>query len=408
MNNKNNNLIKLNPLPLAVSLLLASAMLSPAAIADWRIEPIVRVGGEYDDNAELDTRTDREIQLQGLLLEASANFLYETPRTRFNVFPRVLSRNYSDNPEFDSTDLFLNSRFNHQMKSSSLAFRVNFDRQTVRTAERADANLEEEDADEIPNDDSGRVGVRGNRSKWRFTPSWSYQLGELSSVSVVFDYFDVGYDEVFFGLLTDYTDGRINLNYRREFSTRNAFLATATARRFDSADDLAGEVTGYGALIGFDSRLSQKTRLRAMIGLENTDPTTGESISEVVGNITYTQRLETIRLLAQYRRSINASGAGRTSSRDQINVNFSRRLNEKISAGLGIRAYHSVGIGQTIQIDDRDYVQLRTNFAWHFSSSFLIDVDYRYTVLDRGDVGGERANSNHATLWFVYNPNRTN
>ena len=145
-----------------------------------------------------------------------------------------------------------------------------------------------------------------------------------------------------------------------------------------------------------------------MIGLENTDPTTGESISEVVGNITYTQRLETIRLLAQYRRSINASGAGRTSSRDQINVNFSRRLNEKISAGLGIRAYHSVGIGETIQIDDRDYVQLRTNFSWHLSSSFLINVDYRYTVLDRGDVGGERANSNHATLWFVYNPNSTN
>lgn len=408
MTNKNKNLFTLKPVPSAVALLLASAMMAPAAVADWRIEPLIRVGGEYDDNAELDTRTDEETQLQGLLLEASANFTYESQRTTFNVLPRMLSRNYSDNPEFESTDLFLNSRYKYQMKSSSFGFRVNFDRQTVRTAERADADLDVDDPDDIPDDDSGRVGVRGNRSKWRITPNWNYQFSEVSSMSVEFDYFNVGYDEVFFGLLTDYTDGRINLNYRRELSTRNAFLVTATGRRYDSADDKDGTVIGYGGLVGFDSRLSQKTRLRAMIGIENTDPTSGESISEVVGNITYTQRLETIRMLAQYRRSINATGAGRTSSRDQINVNFTRRMSEKISAGLGIRAYHSVGLGNSVEIDNRDYAQLMSNFGWHITPSFLINLDYRYTILDRGDIGGERANSNHVTLWFVYNPNSTN
>lgn len=410
MANKNNNIRKQNSIrPVAATIAAAATLLlAPAVFADWRIEPVVKVAGEYDDNAELDTRTDREIELRGYLIEASANFSYSSPRTTFNALPRVLSRNYAATPELESTDLFLNSRFKHQMKSSSFGFRANFDRQKVRTAERADADLDVENPDDIPDDDSGLVGVRGNRSKWRFTPSWSYQLGEVSSISVEFDYFDVGYDDVFFGLLTDYTDGRLNLNYRREFSSRSAFLLTGTGRQYDSADDTAGVVNGYGALAGFDSQLSQKTKLRVMIGVENTAPTSGESLSQIVGNITFIQRLETIRLLAQYRRSINASGAGRTSSRDQFNVNFTRRLNEKVSAGLGIRAYQSVGIGNSFAIDNRDYAQLRTNFIWHFSTTFQIEADYRYTILDRGNTLGERANSNRISLWFVYLPNRTN
>ena len=407
MTNKNNKLPKTVRMPRAANVLLSSAiliLLSPASFADWRIEPLLRVGGEFDDNAELSTRTDEEVELQGYLLEASANFVYTAPRTTFNVLPRVLSRNYPDNSEFNSNDLFLVSRFNHQMKSSSFGFRVNFDQQTIRTAERADTDLNVEDPDDILDDDSGRVGVRGTRSKWRIVPNWSYQISELSSFSANIDYFDVRYEDVFAGLLTDYTDARLNLDYRREFSSRNAFMVTATARRFESANAFANEVTGYGLLAGFDRYLSEKSRLRAMIGVENTTPSLGEDISEIVGNITYTRRLETITMLAQYRRSINASGAGRTSSRDQINVNFTRRLSEKISAGLGIRAYHSVGLGDRTSVDDRDYVQLRTNFGWHFSSSFLVEADYRYTILDRGATIGERANSNHVTLWFVYQP----
>jgi hypothetical protein len=410
MTNKNNNVCSFARTPRGPAVLLSSAimlLLAPAAFADWQINPLLRMGGEYDDNAELNTRTDREIVLQGYLLEASADFVYSAPRTTFNVLPRVLSRNYPKNPEIESTDLFLVSRFNHKMKASAIGFRVNFDQQTVRTAERSDADAGVDNPDDIPDDDSGRVGVRGNRSKWRISPKWSYQVSELSTISADIDYFDVRYGDVFAGLLTDYTDARFNLNYRREFSSRNAFTMLATGRNFQSANAIANEVTGYGLQVGFDRDMSEKSRLRAMVGVENTQPSVGKEISEVVGNITFTQRLETITLLAQYRRSISASGAGRTSSRDQVNVNFSRRLNEKISAGLGIRAYRSVGLGGSFTVDNRDYAQLRTNFVWHFSSSFQVEADYRYTVLDRGDLLGERANSNRVTLWFVYQPNST-
>jgi hypothetical protein len=48
---------------------------------------------------------------------------------------------------------------------------------------------------------------------------------------------------------------------------------------------------------------------------------------------------------------------------------------------------------------------LQTLFTWYLSEAFVIEADYRYTVLDRSNAIGERSNSNRVGLWFVYQPN---
>lgn len=392
-----------------IQIVVAGALIlvSSLAAAQWRFEPIVKVGGEYDDNATLDDATNLEIELSGYLLEGVLDMSYSSPLTTFSLTPRAVSRNYSDNPEFESTDLFVASRYNRQARNSSFGYRFNYDRQTVRTAERADADLDTEDPDEIPNDDSGRVGLLGDRDKFRFVPYWTYQFSQSSSISANIDYSDVTYEDIFLNLLTDYTDARLNLDYRHAFSSRNAFLLNVTGRHYEAEDLLSSTVDGAGGMIGIERTLSPTTTLTAMVGAENADDGVNNS-TEPVGSVTLSRRLETINILAQYRRTISASGAGRVSVRDQINVNFTRRLNEKISAGIGIRAYQSKGVGDSISIDDRDYMQLRTKFSWFLTSTFIVEADYRYTILDRGEVTGERANSNHVTLWFIYQPNTVN
>ena len=51
--------------PLICTALFASSILvlpaNSALAQDWRFEPIIRVGGEFDDNATLDIRTDEEV-----------------------------------------------------------------------------------------------------------------------------------------------------------------------------------------------------------------------------------------------------------------------------------------------------------------------------------------------------------
>jgi len=401
MNNKNKKSLSC-PLILSLALML---MVSTTSFAEWDIVPVIKVGGEIDDNANIDPRTDQEINLSGYLVEASADIVYSSAKTNFDILPIFLYRSYPDNPEFDSNDLFMQSRFNHQMKSSSIGFWASFDEQQVRTAERADTDLQTEDPDEISGDESGRVGLSGDRTKWRFVPRWNYSFSNVSSIAAQIDYFDVRYEDVFLNLLTDYTDARVNLSYRRALSSRNTLVTTLTGRRYAADDPSVEDVTGVGFLVGLDRAVTEKTQIRAMIGVENTEQIAGQKDPEVIGDLTLTRRLETITLLAQYRRSVNATGAGQVSVRDQVNVNFTRRLSEKISMGLGIRAYQTRGIGDAASIvDDREYLQLRTQLIWYLSPKFSIEADYRYTILDRGVLFDGRANSNHINLWFNYQP----
>ena len=412
MNNINNAIRRQHRLiaPLIFTFLIWTIISADSVQAqDWGFDPMIKIGGEVDDNALLRIRTDEELKLEGYLVEASVGIDYASPLTSFSVTPRVLLRRYPDNPEFESTDTFVRSLFRHDMRSSSIGFRGNYQRQQVRIAERADTDLLIDDPDEISDDDSGQVGIEGTREKWRFTPNWAYQFTNKSSIAANLDYFDVHYEDVFANLLNDWNDIRANLSYRYALSDITTAVLTATGRRYETADGLT-ETIGYGLLAGFDKSVSEKTRLRAMVGVESTEPETGANIDEkftnVVGNISLTRKLETIRILAQYRRSVIGSGLGNLSLRDALYMNFTRQLNERISAGMGFRAYHDEGLSDTSRLD-RDYFQVRTVFTWHLSKAFALEFDYRYTLLNReGLVAGERANSNHVVLWFVYQPNR--
>lgn len=393
------------PLLLVLSMVIPVVALPNSAQAqDWKFEPIVRVGADYDDNATLAVRTDEEVVLKGYLLDLQADINYSSQTTTFFLQPRAMLRNYPDDSEFDSDDFRLQSRFNRQGQSNTIGFRAQFDHESVRTAERSNVDLGIDDPDDITDDSTGQVRLFGTRDRFRIKPYWTYQLSNISSLGADVNYVDVGYDDVFAGLLVDYTDARLNLNYRRVFSKVNTALLTVTARRYD-ADDAFGEITGYGVMAGFEYALSQKTRLKAMFGFEDAEQSGFQFDPEPVANVTLTRNLQTIRMFAQYRRSVSGTGAGKVSIRDSFNLNFRRRLSEKIDAGLGVRAYKTTGVGGFTSFDDRNYVQLQSSFLWYLSKAVAVEADYRYTINDRSATLGERANSNQINLWFIYQPN---
>jgi hypothetical protein len=383
--------------------LFTFASVNLAVAQDWQFEPGIRVGGEFDDNATLNIRTDEEVELKGYLLEGYADVTYSSPKSSFLLQPRFLIRNYPDEPDFDSDDLRLRSNYLFRGSSNTLGYRLRFDSESVRTAERTDSDLDIDDPEEISDTDSGRIIRFGTREKWRVSPFWNFRLSNTSSMRVDLDYIDTRYKDAVEGLLNDFTDNRVNLSYRRSISNVTTGVVTLTGRKFDT-ERQESDIEGVGALVGLEHSLSEKTKINAMIGMEDTDQGGVNTDPEVVGWVTLTRQLETIRMLARYARTITASGAGRLSARDTVNLNFSRRLSEKISAGLGVRAYQTNGLDGSITIDDRRYAQLLASFVWNLTRHLAVQADYRYTVLDRSDVLGERSNSNRINLWFVYQP----
>jgi hypothetical protein len=374
---------------------------TPIQAAEWRIEPLIRAAGDFDDNAVLTTRTDVDADISGYIVDVAAKFAYASELTNFFITPLLRSRNYGD-LRFDSDDQFLRFDLDHDAKSSNFRFRGEYSRESVRTAERADADLDVEDPDEIPDDESGRVGIRDRREKIWLNPRWTYRMSDVSSVAANLYYNDISYDEAFLGLLTDYSDARVELSYLRAWSPRTTATLTGSYRQYspDGGDD----VTGTGIKAGFYRRISETTQFRALVGLEDTDRAGGETDVDYVADISLSRRLQTITMLVQYRATISGGGTGSLVNRDSFNLNFTRELNEKISAGLGVRAYQTNGLDQNIlSSGSRDYIQLRSQFIWNLTRNWSLEANYRYTFLDRTEFG-EGANSNNVTIWLSYRP----
>ena len=397
---------KQSPGFVAAALLLGLGGATPA-LAQFEIEPILRVAWDYDDNAGMSDRTDEEEQISGVIGEASVDLRNTFDRGLISLRPTFRSRQYEEEANRDSDDTFVDFRSVYNGERNSFRLFADYDRESVRTAELANAELDTEiDPEDIPDDDSGQVSGRERRERMRGAARWSFQLSDVSSIEAGVNHLDVAYgDRPPTSNLFDYTDTRFRLSYARSFSPRLQGVITGTARNYNSERQNADQ-TGVGVQIGITRDITETTQFRALFGVEDTDtetilPTADSSEQNIVGNVSLVRNLETTRLLVQYRQRIAPSGRGGLTRRDEFNLRFMRDLNDRFTAGLGVRAYTR----NTLRGDvaEQDFVQLRGQVMWRISQAFSMQADYRYTVINR-ELSGEAANSNQISVWFSWHP----
>ena len=387
------------------SLALISLILPGLTLADWNFYPALRIAGDFNDNATLTSRTDDVDSISGFIGEASVAIAYQAQTGMFFIEPIIRTRRYDSDIDFDSDDQFVNFRMRHSGEFNTISLRGNYSRESVRTAELGDVDLDADiDPDEIEDDDTGRVDLRQHRERLRVVPQWRYQMTDVSTIVADVNFVGAIYDgdnqQVF--RLSDYTDIRARLMYERALSARNTGVVVVTARNYQT-DFLDGDYAGYGLSVGVYRELTQTSTFRALVGLEQAEQINSvDDKPHFVADVSYVRHQETTRLLAQYRRTVSASGRGALTVRDEINLRFVRDLNDRFAAGLGARAYQSTRLG--IIENETDYVQLHAQLLWRLSKAFSLQANYRYTVIDRSIIG-ESANANRFTLWFSYQPN---
>ena len=383
---------------------------SGAASADWKFDPILRASWDYDDNATLSTRTDDEVELSGYIAEASLDMIYASERSYLSMRPMVRTRNYGKEVEvedWNADDQFFDVLGVFQGDKNSFRIFADLSRESVRTAELADADLDTEiDPDDIADDQSGFITSQ-RRNRYRIAPRWTHRFSGVSSIETDLSYLTASYEETDdLVSLFDFTDIRLRIGYRRNFSQLNSAVFSISARDYDT-DRFAGDRKSYEISGGIVRRLSETTQFRAFVGLESVDQEdvglpTASIDPQPTGEITLSQQLKTIRLLAQYRKRVNATGRGSLTTRDELNLRFSRDLNERVTVGLGARAYKTETVSGFF--NTQDFVQIRGQVVWRISRAFSMQADYRHTVIDRGLIDGA-ADSNRFTLWLSYQPN---
>ena len=388
-----------------VSLLgLAFLAANPVNAAEWTITPFASIGGDYDDNAGLASRADEEDEISGVLARVGAGIAYQSPTDLFRIVPSLTAKRYPGDSDRDADDQTVNSLFLHTTRNSRWGALVNFDRDYIRTGERANVDFDTEDPEDIPGDDSGRVGARVRRIKWVIGPQWGHQISEKAYIDARVRYTDLSYDDTLETRLVDYNQTTARARYSYRLSDRNNAVVQANGLWFD-AGEADNDSSSYGLLGGIQRSLSPTMRLQALWGIAQTERALSGSDTNFVGVVNLVRNLETIRLISQYRRSVSGSGSGTLTQRDQVDVGFTRRLSEVLTASLGGIAYHTSSIEKNVDFDERTYVQLQSRFRWELTRNYDIEAIYRYTLIDRQD-DDESANSNSVTLWFNYRPNK--
>lgn len=383
---------------------------SGIASAEWQFDTILRAAGDFDDNATLSTRTDDEVDLSGYMAEASLDMIYTSERSYLSLRPMVRTRNYGNDVEtedWNADDQFFNILGFFEGDKNSFRIFSDASRELVRTAELADADLDTEiDPDDIADDQTGLV-TNQRRNRFRISPRWTYRFSNLSSIETDLSYLTTGYENTDDPVsLFDFTDIRLRTGYRRNFSARNSAMFSISARDYDT-DRFAGDRKSFEIAGSFIRRLSETTQFRARVGIESLEqediglPTLSID-PQPTAEISLSRQLKTIRLLAQYRKRVNASGRGALTTRDELNLRFSRDLNDRVTVGLGARAYKAETVSGII--NTQDFVQIRGQVVWRISRAFSMQADYRHTVIDRGLIDGA-ADSNRFTLWLSYQPN---
>jgi len=377
-----------------VTLLLCST----SASANWRAVPTAGAGVEYDDNPLLETNTGSDMSVNGYVVDAGVDLINASPRSQFTFTPSVLVSRY-DNSDLDATNYFANLNYRYGGQRSTFTVWGVYGDETIRTAEQAAVDFGVTDPTQIPDDNTGRTFGTANRQRIQLRPQWSYRAGERSLVELGVDYRNVAYDQTSTGL-SDYDQTTGSAAYSYDFSSTSAFRLSAYYRQ-NHFDLLDRDLSGNGAALGISHSVSERTEFQMNIGVDSTEDGLGNNQNSTIGDISLIHKLETSTVLASYRRSVVGSGNGILTVRDSINLNYTRQVTQRFSFGGGISAYHSTALGDNTTNLDRDYYQLRTLFSWNFTPTLSMDLDYRYSNIDRAFQAGS-ADSNRVNLTFRY------
>jgi hypothetical protein len=331
-----------------------------------------------------------------LLTQISLTSGFASPTAEGWIRPRVRFRRYPNDSEFDSNDKFVDFQYAQDFEKSRFGVIGNFSREEVRTGELALVGLDP-DEPELPDDDTSIVDEDTDRSRLRIFPRWETQLTEQSAIRLRGRLYDVEYDDNQEDRLRDYTDIGGEAQYRYGISPVTTLVAGVFAREFTPSGQ--PDIYGYGFETGFEHDFSLTTRLTALVGIEHSEPDEGSSSDDWIADISVRRRLQTTWLLARYRRNVSAQGDGDLSIRDEIHLGFTRQLTELIEAGIGVRGYTADGVSG--DANDRDYVQIRTEFEWDITRRLSMIGDYRYTILDREEEN-ESANANQLFVYLQY------
>jgi hypothetical protein len=384
--------------------------------AAWEFVPELTLTAETDDNLRLlpdeapDTGNSGFTMLDGRVTMSSTG-------TRGSLIfePRLRAEYYSKTTDevFDGSDSFVHFRGARELRLGNLGFRADYDRQDIRDAEITEATPDDPDVDDPIDPDTGRLlVVNQDRERLVVAPYADFQLSERSSVILEAELLDVSYSEAplsQFSGRVDFENTQFATGIRRRVDERNELEARLVISNYQ-ADYIQNQTDTVGVEGRFSRPLERGWRFDLTTGVSRSDFTFLDGRGVLVANadtsFTYSvrlrQRTELNTINIDLSRETNPNSGGYLFLRDEIRAYVRRSMSERLTGGIGVRAYHTRTVDDFAEDDERDYARLELEMEWAFTQRLFLAGGYAFTTQEFQSEGPFDASSNAVYLGVTY------
>jgi hypothetical protein len=393
------------------SMCLVALLSNPASAAVWLFDPWIGLSQEYNDNYQLSTDSSNEDEVSTTRLSGELALKGKSERLDVKALFGLDAINYSGD------DDNLDDRNNQSVRLTS-AYRVternrfalkgNYFRDTiVRTTQSL---FLPDDDDETPFDPDQDVDVNlvrddVRRTRFRISPAWNYRLNENTSLGLGYTYSDLSFsgEDSSSGLIESDSQS-ISASLGRRVTERDRVTAQISETYFRPDNDR--DVDTLAVTLGWVHKFSESFKMDFKIGARDSDFENAQKSSDsgFIGNIGATKRtgLTTYRINLERRES--PSSSGNQVEVDEIKVDVSRRITEKLTFDFRGRFFDTETTSDTNSNSNREYLSLEPNLNWRFLPSWVVGAGYKYSELDFDDGGS--GDSNAAFVNISWSPPR--
>lgn len=377
-----------------------------ATSADQTLSPRIEIGGAYDSNLRL-VAAPLDDKVTGGYVDALAGWQVRTPRTTFNLTPRIHATRFSGNGESGTTNWYLSADLQHLLRSGQLGLVADVSKQEVLSAEILNAN----GGGGLGAPGTGTAGLAFRNDRALFadvTPSGRFALGPRADLQIDTRFVRVNYTQSVHIAQTDYSDARAAVGLSYKAGPRLRLVVDATADRYTPAAGNADANT-YGANVQFWHEQSALSRAFLRIGgvrSQFSGQQHAASKTSVIGGVGAQRDFARGQLLAQANRTTDGSSIGQLTLRSEINLSLNRKVSERTTLSMSAAGVWIEPIaGGPAEVTKRHYLVASLGTAWRVRRSFSMIGRYAYSSIHYQNLA-TTPDANSIYLGVAFEPKR--
>lgn len=415
--------------------------------AEWFMEPSIRAGYEYNDNARLTLQPHDSVN--GYMVGPKLGVGASSGNWRINGSAAYTRRTYNGAGDLDRNDQYYTLGGVLGGERSIWRLDGSLSRSSILT-------------DRLFSPNTGLVQVNTIQDIRNISPSWTWSIDERKQLQLTYNYNDVSFVNGSSVGLSDYSSRGVTAQLMNQLDplnqvfisvgystsrTPHIFLATASdtisiisAALEPKATESESHSTVYQG--GITHAFSETSNGTLAVGLWNTsskrtiqtceqpnpfyipslggdpsfyplfgdpclkssDSTLNSKQQSSVFNASLQKQFESTKLDLGLNRSFYPSGTGDQVRTDSVNFTISRSISARLTASLAANTYKVRGTQSSfVVVDDRSLYQIEPKLHWAWTEELDIDASYRYMRLKRiTESKAATSNSAYVTLTYAW------